>query len=225
MNEAPDPADLETRLARIELRLGLEEAAQLPRSFNPFWPFGTGIAAIALGYFGVGVPGHYYPALFSALLLLLLYHRGSLRTAQGYWKWPQVAVNFLLLCLLFQFLIGGGISHPLDWIKLPTIMKAPPSGEQSWYSAVVPDYTVQWQAIPLLAEWSIDITKVQTFLLLAILAGSLFRFEPFTSITALLLIVISLPAYLRFNWDWVVLFLIVSSVSLYLQARDLVRLR
>ncbi|HWR71698.1 MAG TPA: hypothetical protein VN604_00860, partial [Nitrospirota bacterium] len=175
-----DPADLETRLTHIERRLGIEEAAPSPRSFHPFWPFGTGIAAIALGYFSVGVPGHYYPVLFSVLLLLLLHHRGFLRPAQGYWKWPQVAVNFLLLCLLFQFLIGGGISHPFDWIKLPVIIKAPPSGEQSWYSAVVPDYAVQWQAVPVLAEWSIDITKVQTFLLLAVLAGALFRFEPFT---------------------------------------------
>jgi hypothetical protein len=84
---------------------------------------------------------------------------------------------------------------------------------------VVPDYTVQWQALPMLAEWSIDVTKVQTLLLLAIFAGALFRFEPFTSITALVLLVISVPTYLRFDWDWTVLFIIVGSVSIYLQAR------
>jgi hypothetical protein len=135
----------------------------------------------------------------------------------------MIVVNFLILCLLFQFLIGGGISHPFDWIRVPVIVKAPPAGEQSWYSAVVPDYTVQWQAIPKLAEWSINITKVQTFLLLTILAGAMFRFEPFTSITALALLLISLPTYLRFNWDWIVPFIIIGSVSVYLQAAKTTR--
>ena len=72
--------------------------------------------------------------------------------------------------------------------------------------------------VPKLGEWSVDVTRIQTFLFLAILAGALFRFEPFTSIAALVLLVISLPVYLRFNWDWVVLFIVVGSVSIYLQA-------
>jgi hypothetical protein len=218
MNDVPDLVDLEKRLGRIEQQLGREEAMLRTPAFHPAWPFALGLSAVVLGYFGVGIPRHYYQVLFSVLLLMLLYHRGSLRSMQGAWKWPMVVVNFLLLCLLFQLLIGGGIGHPFDWIRVPAIIKTPPAGEQSWYSAVVPDYTVQWQAIPKLAEWSIDITKVQTFLLVTVLAGALFRFEPFTSITALALLLISLPTYLRFNWDWVVPFVIIGSVSAYLQA-------
>jgi hypothetical protein len=218
MHDVPDIPDLERRIERIEQRLGLEKEAHRTPSFHPAWPLGLGLVAIVLGYLSVGLPRHYYQVLFSVLLLLLLYHRGSLGLMPGKWKWPVIVVNFLLLCLLFQLLIGGGITHPFDWIKMPAIIKAPPGGEQSWYSAFMPDYTVQWQAIPKLGEWSIDVTKIQTFLLLAILAGALFRFEPFTSITALALLVISIPVYLRFNWDWVVLFIIVGSVSIYLQA-------
>jgi hypothetical protein len=187
-------------------------------TIHPGWPLGLGLLAIALGYLGIGHPRHYYPVLISVLLLLLLYHRGFLRLMHGKGKWAMIVVNFLLFCMLFQLLIGGGISHPFDWIKVPVLAKVPPSGEQSWYSAVVPDYTIQWQVIPKLAEWSIDVTKVQTFLLLTVLAGALFRFEPFTSLAALALMAISLPTYLRFNWDWVVLFIIAGSVSVYLQA-------
>lgn len=218
MDEVPDILELERRLGRIEQRLVLEEKADLRPAFHPAWPLALGLIAIALGCLGVGLPGHYYQVLFSVLLLLLLYHRGSLGMMPGKWKWPLILVNFLLLCLFFQLLIGGGITHPFDWVKVPAITKAPPAGGQSWYSPFVPDYTVQWQAVPKLGEWSIDVTKIQTFLLLAVLAGALFRFEPFTSITALALLVISLPVYLRFNWDWVVLFIVVGGVSIYLQA-------
>ena len=55
--------------------------------------------------------------------------------------------------------------------------------------------------------------------LIATLAGALFRFQSFASITALALLIISIPVYLSFTWDWVVLFLISGSVSLYLQSR------
>jgi len=227
MAELPNMIELEKRVRDLEERAGLRGGGKLPGapSFHPAWPFVLGLAAIALGYLGLGYPQHYYQFIFSGLLLLLFYHRRFLLLSRGKWAWPQILVNFLLLCLLFKLLIGGGISHPFDWLKLPALTKAPPPGGQSWYSPLVPDYTVQWQAIPALAQWGIDITRIQTFLLLAIFAGALFRFEPFTSITALALLIISVPAYLRFNWDWVVLFIIAGSVSIYLQARTVIPMR
>jgi hypothetical protein len=78
----------------------------------------------------------------------------------------------------------------------------------------------QWNNIPGVSDWSIDITKVQAFLLIATLAGALFRFQGFTSITALALLIVSIPVYLAFTWDWVVLFLVCGSVSLYLQSSE-----
>jgi len=216
MSERPDISALEQRLDRIERQLGVDEGGRR-MEFPPAWPFAIGLLAVSLGYFGVGYPRHYYQVLFSVLLLLLLYHRGSLLPARGSWKWPLIVVNVLLVCLLMQLLIGGGVTHPFDWVKVPVIVKSPPPADPSWYSVAVPDYLVQWQAIPKLAEWSIDVTKLQTFLLLTVLGGALFRFEPFTSLTALALLLISLPVYLRFNWDWVVPFLIAGGVSLYLQ--------
>ncbi len=220
MDDRPKTNDWEHRIQVLEQRIGMtgsRQPAGAP-SLHPAWLLLLASTALALGVFGLGYPQHYYQLLFSGLLLLLLYHRGLLRFSRGPWKWPQAIVNFLVLCLLFKLLIGGGVSHPFDWIKLPAITKAPPSpGAQPWYSGVVPDYTVQWQAIPQLAGWSVDITKIQTFLLLAIFAGALFRFEPFTSIATLALLLVSLPSYLRYDWDWVVLFIIAAGVSLYLQ--------
>jgi hypothetical protein len=218
MDMTPHIPDLAKRLERIERQLGLAEEAHWPVSFHPAWPLGLGFVAVVLGYLGVGLPRHYYQVLFSVVLLLLLYHRGTLHVAQGRWKGPLIVVNFLLLCLLFQLFIGGGICHPFDWIKVPAITMAPPAGEQSWYSTFVPDYTVSWQAVPRLGEWSVDITKIQTFLVLAVFAGALFRFEPFTSVAAFALLVLSLPVYMRFNWDRVVLFIVIGSISIYLQA-------
>lgn len=220
MADRPDNAELEKRIQLIEYHLGLDGGAgRMPPLLHPLWAFALGLAALVLGFLGLGYPQHYYQVLFSALLLLLLYHRGFLNPARGRWKWPQIVVNFLILCLLFKLLIGGGIAHPFDWIKLPAITKAPPSGEQAWYSQVLPDYTVQWQIIPTLADLSIDVTRIQTLLFVVIFAGALFRFEPFTSITALAMLVVTLPAYLRYDWDRVILFLIAGSVSLYLQTR------
>lgn len=220
MEDFSDVTDLEKRVQRIEERIGLGAAeAAAPRLPHPAWPFVLGSAAVAFGYLGVAYPQHYYQFLFSGLLLVLLYHRSFLLPSRGLWRWPQIVVNFLLLCLLFKLLIGGGISHPFDWIKTPSIAKAAHSGQESWYSRFVPDITIQWQAIPKLSEWSIDITKIQTFLLILTFAGALFRFEPFTSVTALALLIISLPNYLHYDWDWVVLFLIVGSVSIYLQSK------
>jgi len=223
MDDAMQKIDLEDRLQKVEKQLARMEsrqtAVEVP-TLHPALLFALSVISVSLGYLAVGYPQHLYQFLFSGLLLLLLYHRGFLRMARGYWRWPQVALNFLLLCLFFKFLIGGGVTFPFDWLKLPVITKSSPPADPSWYSSFIPDYTVQWQGIPKISDWSIDITKLQTIFLLATFAGMLFRFEPFTSITAMTLLVISVPAYLHYNWDWMVLFLIVGAVSLYLQSES-----
>jgi len=221
VDNIPGKGDLEERIQKLEGRLdllGVRTVREGP-SLHPAAPFLPGLSALVFGYFGMGLPQHYYHFLFAALLLALFYHRGFLLPAGGRWRWPQILVNFFILCLLFRLLIGGGTRQPFDWLKAPAISKAPPAGEGSWYDRMVPDLTIQWQSIPQVSDWSVDLTKIQTILLIATLAGALFRFQPFTSITALALLIISVPVYLQFTWDWVVLFLVLGSVSLYLQTR------
>ncbi|MBS1125944.1 MAG: hypothetical protein H6Q98_882 [Nitrospirae bacterium] len=220
-NDDLERAIISKRVLRLEERLDRLEggSAGSGPAPHPAWPFALGCIAAVFGYLGMGAPMHPYQYLFSGLLLLLAYHRGSLRLPKGVWRRPQVAVNFLTLSQFFMIVLGGGVRHPLAWFKAPAVVKdAPPDGG-SWYRALVPDYNVQWHGIPGLSDWSVDITKVQAFLLIATLAGSLFRFSGFASITALALLIISIPVYLSFTWDWVVLFLICGSISLYLQAR------
>ena len=220
MDNQENKSIIENRLRIIEERLdGIgARKSDSTRRIHPAWPFPFGLAALVFGYLGLGLPQHYYQPLFAGLLLVLLYHRGLMLMHEGAWRWPQVILNFALLCLLFKLLIGGGMSYPFEWLKVPSIAKAPGTEGGPWYDKLIPDLTVQWQGIPKLSDWSVDLTKIQTLLLIATLAGALLRFQPFTSLTALALLIISIPAYLAFNWDWVVLFLISGSVSVYLQS-------
>ena len=220
MNDELERAVISRRLLLLEERLDRLEGGYAGGGPGPHpaWPLALGCIAAAFGYLGMGVPMHPYQYLFSCLLLLLAYHRGSLRLSHGYWRWPQAAVNFAVLSQFFMIVLGGGVRHPLAWFKAPAVIKDVPPDSGSWYRALVPDYTVQWHGIPGFSDWSVDITKVQAFLLIATLAGSLFRFSGFASITALALLIVSIPVYLSFTWDWVVLFLVCCSLSLYLQS-------
>jgi len=220
-SEISDQDIIAGRILRLEERIDRLEGAR-GRSGSvphPAWPLALGAAALAFGYLGMGLPRHPYQYLFAGLLVLLAYHRGFLRLQNVPWRWPQVAVNFLSLAQFFMIVLGGGVRLPFAWMRVPGVIKTPAPEEGSWYRAVIPDYSIQWNTIPGISDWSIDVTKVQAFLLIATLAGALFRFQGFTSITALALLIISIPVYLTFTWDWVVLFLTCGSVSLYLQSR------
>jgi len=206
---------LEERLDRLEGVRG--KAGTAP---HPAWPLALGSAALAFGYLGMGMPRHPYQYLFAGLLVLLAYHRGFLRLPKVPWRWPQIAVNFLSLAQFFMIVLGGGVRLPFAWMRSPGVVKTPAPEEGSWYRAVIPDYSIQWNTIPGVSDWSIDVTKVQSFLLIATLAGALFRFPGFTSITALALLIVSIPVYLTFTWDWVVLFLVCGSVSIYFQSSE-----
>jgi len=207
---------LETRIAALEARLGSPAAGQPPR-LHPAWPLGLGLIALALGYLGLGLPQHYYQPLFAVLTLLLAYHRGFLKLLPQPWRWPLVALNFLLLVLMFKLLLGGGLSYPFEWLKVPTMQQLPPA-DDSWTQKYIPHYQMVWEGVPGISDWYVNITKFQSMLLIATLIGALFRFQPFASLTALGLLVISFPSYLAFDWDFVVLFLVMGGAGIYLQS-------
>ncbi len=218
MNE-PDErlAILEQRIARLEAAGGQppQRTAFLPQ--QPAVPLTLGIVALALGYLGLGLPQHYYQPLFAALFILLAYHRGWFRLYPQPWRWPLVALNFLLLLLTFKLLLGGGLSYPFDWLKVPVLQTLPPT-DDSWSQKYLPHYTLSWEGVSGVSDWYITVTRIQSVLLIATLIGALFRFQPFASLTALALLVVSVPSYLAFNWDFVVLFLVLGGIALYLQA-------
>jgi hypothetical protein len=219
---------LEQRVARLEKALG----ATLPRpvvaverlKLHPLVPLLLGFVVLACGYLGLGLPQHYYQPLFAGLVLALAYHRRFWTLASNHWRWPLAAVNFLVLCLFFKLVIGGGTRYPLDWLRAPALTKTPLAEGSPWYEQVFPHFDIEWQAIPAVTDLSVDITMIQTMLLIATLAGALFRFQPFASLTAVLLLLVSIPTFLGFNWDWVVLFLVFGGIALYLQTGELTSL-
>jgi len=213
----------DNRLKNLEVRITQLEGHPAPPvtdsapALHPGIPLGLGLAAIALGYLGMGLPQHYFQPLFAALFLLLAYHRGFFRIHSLPWRWPLVALNFLLLTLLFKLLLGGGLSYPFEWLKVPTLQSIPPA-DDSWSQKYFPHYEMVWEGVPGLSDWYVNITKIQSMLLLATLIGALFRFQPFASLTALALLIVSFPSYLVFNWDFVVLFLVLGGAAIYLQS-------
>jgi hypothetical protein len=215
---------LEQRVARLERAL-----APTPRPavtterlrLHPLVPLLLSFVVLACGYLGLGLPQHYYQPLFAGLVLALAYHRQFWTLANDHWRWPLVATNFLIVCLFFKLVIGGGTRYPLDWLRVPAVRKTPLAEGSPWYEQVFPHFDIEWQAIPAVTDLSVDITMIQTMLLIATLAGALFRFQPFASLTAVLLLVVSIPTFLGFNWDWVVLFLVFGGIALYLQTGEL----
>ena len=210
------------RLKSLEARLAALEAAPVPPAaltLHPAWPLALGLIAVALGYLGLGLPQHYYQPLFAVLFLLLAYHRGFFRIYAQPWRWPLVVLNFLLLLLVFKLLLGGGLSYPFDWLKVPTMQQLPPA-DDSWTQRYLPHYQLVWEGVPGVSDWYVNISKFQSMLLIATLIGALFRFQPFASLTAFLLIIVSIPALVSFNWTWVVPALIVLTIAFYIQSSD-----
>ena len=208
---------LEARIAQLENRPATPGSTHPLPALHPAWPLGLGVIALGLGYLGLGLPQHYYQPLFAGLFLLLAYHRSFFRLYPGAWRWPLIGLNFLLLMLVFKLLLGGGLSYPFDWLKVPTMQQVPPL-DDSWTQKYLPHFQMVWEGVPGVSDWYVNITKFQSMLLIATLIGALFRFQPFASLTALALLVISFPSYLAFNWDFVLLFLVLGGTAVYLQA-------
>jgi len=76
-----DEQDINTRLANLEqlvIKTAGQDGAQALEAVHPAIPVVLAIAAIATGYFGLGLPQHYYQPVFAGLILALLYHRQSI---------------------------------------------------------------------------------------------------------------------------------------------------
>ncbi len=211
---------LEERVARLEGKLGWKEE-QVPLQGNYFLAAsGCLVVGIVLGYFGLGFPNHYYQLVLAALTVALCYHRNWLATPSATIHWILAGLNTLSLTLLYKLLIGGGHRYPISWLKYPVVEKSVPEGDPSKWLNVVPDFTLQWHDSAL-AAWSFDLTVIQTFLLLITLIGALFEFQPFISLTAFLLILVSLPALVGFSWAWVFPAIVVTGIAFYLQTAEI----
>jgi hypothetical protein len=217
-DETPTQLELlEQRVAQLEMQLGTRsKAAEF--SYSPLWPALLICMAIGFGFLGIGIPNHFYQPVFAVLVSALLYHRELISLYESAWRWIMVTLNLLVMTLFFRLIIGGGEARPFAWLKLPGLEKQPAEDDASWLDKMAPDYDLVWREAAT-ADWSFNITQIQTVLLLATLIGGLFRFQPFASIAAIVLLLVSVPAFLIYDWNWVILFMITGSTGLYLQTQ------
>lgn len=196
-----------------------------PLAAHPVWAILASLAACTAGLMGLGVPDHHYQPLFALLVLLLLWHRGIVRYRTDLWSAVLALTHFVLLMFVFKLLIGGGTAAPLAWLQLPSVEMVPAPEDAPWYQRLTPGFELRMRAIPYVSDWRIDITKIQTLLLVATLAGALMRFQPFASLTALALLIFSAPILIAYDWDFVLLFLIFTGLSFYLRSASALEAR
>lgn len=209
---------LEERIARLERVLGPELVADpLPTARlstrTTVFAYALGAGGAYLGYLGLGLPNHPYQVVLAVLAVALGYHRRWFLVPEKAVGLALPLLNATCLAMLMKIFIGSGIRRPLEWLKYPSLTFTKPEGMLN----IVPETRVVWENTPL-AMWELDLTILQTFLLVVTLVGSLFRFQPFASLTAFLLILVSLPAFASFDWRWVFPAILSAAVVFYAQS-------
>ena len=209
----PGKISLEERVARLEGALGwMAHVTPLNPAMTALC-LSMSLPAIYCGYFGLGVPNHHYQWTLGFLTVLLAYHRNWLRKPKNPWVFLLGFLNGVQVSILYKLFIGSGTRNPFFWVHYPGVIKRTQEGK--WWE-LVPEWTLAWTPAPI-ASYTVDLTLIQTFLLVITLVGALFRFQPFVSLTALALIMTSLPAFSSFDWPFVFPAISLTAVCLYLQ--------
>ncbi len=216
----PEPEwSIEERLARLEGKLGWREHNIFLQQNYFVASAVLLVLAIALGAFGLGLPNHYYQIVLAGLTVALAYHQGWFAKPGKPIYWALSVLDTFVIAILFKLVIGSGSRFPFFWVLYPTLERAKETPEGASWKDVVPNYSLSWQDSAL-AQWSLDLTIIQTFLLILTLGGALIEFQPFASLTALLLILVSIPALVGFDWSLIFPTLILAFVAFYLQTAE-----
>jgi hypothetical protein len=173
--------------------------------------FLLGALALFFSWKGYGLPNHYYPLLISLLICACLYHKRIWDLPQSKLKWVFPLLNVLLLMMHLKLFLGAGTLHPFAWMKWPNVAWV--AGEK--WSIGGPQ--LHWEPSQL-ALWEVDVTQVQTFLLVAAIVGVAVKFQPFTSWIVLLMVLLAIPTLVIYRWDFVFPSLLLTLVIFYLQA-------
>lgn len=209
---------IEERVSRLEGRLGWGTFKDLSLD-NKVSLISTFVMVLALffSYKSLGLPNHFYQPVLGILITFILYHKRSLLRPENWYFFFIYLLNAFALTLILKLFIGTGKRFPLSWLMYPGIGKSSESAGN--WKDYVPSFSLKWFPSPM-AEWSIDVTTLQTFLLLLTLIAAVFKFQPFASMIAFLLILFSIPALVEFNWAWVFPAILLCGIGFYLQSRD-----
>lgn len=206
---------LEQRVARLEGVLGWHFETRYLSERTFIYALLLLVPALVSAYQGFGFPNHAYQTILAGLTVALCYHRNWFARPKKGYHWIVCLLNIALVAFLYKFFIGGGMRSPFFWLNAPALDFQGP-GATSWRD-IAPVLDFRWEPTAL-AAWTIDLTIIQTFLLLVTLTGALFSFQPFVSFTAFLLVVVSLPVLVTFNWPWVFPALILTGIAFYIQS-------
>ena len=222
-SDIPQEHTLEERVARLEGALGWGSRTYEYLDGKRFiLSVLFVLVGIGVGLGGLGQPNHIYQFVFATISVGVAYNRAWLLWPRQTYQWILAGLNCWLLAILYKLVIGSGTAQPLQWLRLPVLgndASTQAADKSSSWAPKIPSIDLRWEEIGLTAT-EIDLTLMQTFLLLITIIGCAFEFQPFASLTALLLIVASLPAFLSFEWQWVFPTILMGALGLYLQARD-----
>lgn len=208
---------LEERVARLEGRLGWRRVDYVLAKKEALASLAVLLVGAVVSLIGLGLPNHWYQPVLAILIVALCYHREWFIPAASRTLTTLLAfLNVLVISMMLKLVIGGGVRHPFFWALYPNLTPATEEVSAKWVD-VVPNFALSWEQSSL-ALWSVDLTIIQTFLLVVTLFGALFEFQPFISFTAFLLILVSLPALAGFSWGWIFPAMILLAVALYLQS-------
>lgn len=208
---------LEERVARLEGRLGwgglryvyMGHLGILCSAF-------TLLLGLLCAYYGLSFPNHYYQVVLAVIICAALYKQKILALPMHLYGYVLLPLNVACLSFLLKLFIGTGNRYPMSWMMYPSV-KSVVDEEQSKWKSIIPTWDLTWLPGPL-AEWSIDLTIVQTFLLLLTVLSAMVGFQPFASLVALLLVLFSIPALVSFSWPWVFPAILLIALAFYLQS-------
>lgn len=207
---------LEERVARLEGKLGWCDHAQEPAPNLLPWAIICAVVGCVFCVLGLGLPNHYYQVVLAVLALAVMYHKGYLELPRRIFEYSLPLLNLCLLSMLLKLVIGGGVRFPFFWTLYPVLKTSSSSISDAGFLPTIPSLSLDWLPSTL-ASWPFDLTIVQTFLLIITLMGAMVEFQPFISLTAFLLIFVSLPSLISFDWPWVFPAMVAAFISFYLQ--------
>lgn len=166
--------------------------------------------SVLSAYLGMGLPNHPYQIGLAAIALGVAVDRKWLPAPKKPMDFVTLGLNVFCVSMVSKIFIGGGVRAPFAWLQIPTL--------DATLGTWLPKVGVQWVSLPLSA-WQVDLTQVQSYLVIVTAVAAWLRFQPFASLTLLLLILASLPSYIDFDWNWCLPAMAVACVSFYSQSR------
>lgn len=210
---------LETRVSRLEGALGWKHVDSILTAKIFCISVILLLAAVYLSILGLGLPNHYYQVVLGIIFIALSYQRGYLLKPQKFYHWLLPVLNTAVISILLKLLLGAGVRAPFFWAHFPYMGIKSRAPEESWYKGMLPEFELKWAASEL-STWTIDLTIVQTFLILAAFLAALADLQLFASLVAFLLLIVSLPALVSFEWSFVFPGIILAATAIYIQTQE-----